>query len=92
MFVYIYSVFVLSYVSVAALRLADSASKEYYRLCVGLGKLKERPRPNKRALEPNEEDCSLRLQYILPVPHTRRGILFCNSFTSVVARASNDLL
>jgi hypothetical protein len=30
-------------------------SKEFYRKCVGLGNLKERPRPSKRAVEPNKE-------------------------------------
>jgi hypothetical protein len=34
MSVYIYSVFVLSYVQVAALRRADLSSKESYRLCI----------------------------------------------------------
>jgi hypothetical protein len=51
MFVCVYSVFVLS----SVLRQADPPSKESYRLCIGLRKLKRRPKPNKRALEPNEE-------------------------------------
>jgi hypothetical protein len=38
----VYSVFVLSCVQVAALRQADPRSKEYYRLCKKIEKLKKR--------------------------------------------------
>jgi hypothetical protein len=40
-------VFVLSCVQVAALRGADPPSKESYRLCKKINKLKKRPRSNK---------------------------------------------
>jgi hypothetical protein len=58
MFVCVYSVFVLSCVQVAALRRADPPSKESFRLCIGLGKLKRRPKPKKRAVEPIEEEAT----------------------------------
>jgi hypothetical protein len=45
--VYVYSVFVLSCVWVAALRRADPPSKEYYRLCITFTKLKKTPGSNK---------------------------------------------
>jgi hypothetical protein len=47
MSVCVYSVFVLSCVQVATLRPADPPSKEYYRLCKKIKKLKKRPRSNK---------------------------------------------
>jgi hypothetical protein len=47
MSVCIYSVFVLSCVQVAALQQADSPSKESYRLCKTIKKLKKWPRSNK---------------------------------------------
>jgi hypothetical protein len=43
----VYSVFVGSCVQVAALRRADLPSKESYRLCEKIKKLKKRPRSNK---------------------------------------------
>jgi hypothetical protein len=43
-------------VGIGALRRADLLSKESYRLCIGVGKLKRRPRRNKRAVEPKEEE------------------------------------
>jgi hypothetical protein len=46
MSVCVYSVFVLSYVQVAAFRRADPPSKESCRLCKKIKKLKKRPRPN----------------------------------------------
>jgi hypothetical protein len=42
MSVCIYSVFVFSYVEVAALRLADPTSKEFYRMRKKIRKLKKR--------------------------------------------------
>jgi hypothetical protein len=36
--------------------LADPSFKESYRPCTELGKLKRRPKPNKRAPEPNDDD------------------------------------
>jgi hypothetical protein len=49
----VYSVFVLSCVEVERpLRQADHSSKESYRLCKNITKLKKRPGPNKRAVEP----------------------------------------
>jgi hypothetical protein len=47
MSVRVYSVFVLFCVQVAALRRADLPSKESYRLCKKIKKLKKRPRHNK---------------------------------------------
>jgi hypothetical protein len=47
MFVYVYSVFVLSYVQVAALRQAEPPSKETYRLCINQ-ETEKRPRSNER--------------------------------------------
>jgi hypothetical protein len=43
----VYSVFVLTLLQVAALWLADSPSKESYRLCKSIKKVKKRPRSNK---------------------------------------------
>jgi hypothetical protein len=42
----VYSVFVLSCVQVVALQQADPPSKESYRLCNKIKKLKKWPRPN----------------------------------------------
>jgi hypothetical protein len=47
MSVCVYSVFELSGVAVATLRRVDPPSKESYRLCKQIKKLKKRPRPNK---------------------------------------------
>jgi hypothetical protein len=47
MFVCVYSILVLFCVQVAALRRADLPSKESYRLCKKIKKLKKRPRPKK---------------------------------------------
>jgi hypothetical protein len=47
MSVCVYSVFVLSCVQEAALRRTDPPSKEYYRLCKKIKKLKKRQRANK---------------------------------------------
>jgi hypothetical protein len=43
----VYSVFMLSCVQVAALRRADCPSKEFYRLCKKIKKLKKRQGSNK---------------------------------------------
>jgi hypothetical protein len=56
MLVCVYSVFVLFCMYVAGLRRADPPSKESYRLCIGLGELKRKPRPNKRAVELIKEE------------------------------------
>jgi hypothetical protein len=48
MSVCVYSVFVLFCVQVAALRRADSPSKESYGLCKKIKKLKKGPRSNKK--------------------------------------------
>jgi hypothetical protein len=37
---------------------AEPPSKESYRLCIGVGTLKRRPRDNKRVVEPNQEKIS----------------------------------
>jgi hypothetical protein len=47
MSVCVYSVFILPCVQVAALRLTDPPSKESYRLCKKIKKVKKRPRSNK---------------------------------------------
>jgi hypothetical protein len=47
MSVCVYSVFVLPFVRVAALRRADHSSKESYLLCEKITKLKNRPVSNK---------------------------------------------
>jgi hypothetical protein len=52
MFVSVYSASLLSCMQVAALRQADPSSKESYRSCKKIKKLKKRPRPNKGAVEP----------------------------------------
>jgi hypothetical protein len=51
MSVCVYSVFVLSCVQVAALRRTDSASKESYRLCKKVKKLKKAAKVQQRAVE-----------------------------------------
>jgi hypothetical protein len=48
----VYSVFVLSYVQVAALRWADPPSRESYRLCNKIRKLKKAAKVQQWALEP----------------------------------------
>jgi hypothetical protein len=53
MFVCVYSVCVVLCVG-SGLETGGSSSKESYRLCIGLGKLKRRPRPNERAVEPKK--------------------------------------
>jgi hypothetical protein len=52
MFVCVYSVFVLSCVQVAALRLADHSSKESYRLYKKDYETEEEARAQQRAVEP----------------------------------------
>jgi hypothetical protein len=51
----VFILFVLSCVYVEALLQPDPPSKESYRLCIGLGKLK-RSWPNKRPVGPKEEE------------------------------------